>query len=215
MKPSKRFKELRQRLGELRKNLLPSKFSETGDYTDRQIDRARGYKLLAHAEIESYIEEMAKETILKAITDWKNLKKPSNIIISFISSFHSGWSTDDTDSNEQIIKLAKNRAKKPSNAAPEIIDLAQTQFIQTLKDNHGIKESNLKSLLSPIGIDIRDLDPTWIADINNFGSRRGDIAHNSKKTSAQINPKDEYQTVNNLLEGLLIIDQKIIEISQE
>ena len=38
--------------------MLPEKFSPTGDYSDRQLDRARGFRLLAHAEIEAFLEDI-------------------------------------------------------------------------------------------------------------------------------------------------------------
>ena len=44
MSVSARFKQLRTRLAELREHLLPKSFSLTGDYTDRELDRARGYR---------------------------------------------------------------------------------------------------------------------------------------------------------------------------
>ena len=86
MRLSNRFKELRSRLRELRLHLLPASFSPTGDYTDRQQDRARGYRLLVHAEIESYLEDVSRETVTQAIRDWKKSNKPSNIIVSFLAT---------------------------------------------------------------------------------------------------------------------------------
>lgn len=73
MAPSKRFIELKGRLVELRQNLLPVKFSATGDYTDIQMDHARGYRLLAHAEIESYLEDVSREQLQTLSENGRNL----------------------------------------------------------------------------------------------------------------------------------------------
>ena len=64
-----------------------------------------------------------------------------------------------------------------------VIDLAQNQFLQRIKDNHGIKENNFYVLVLPTGIDPSELDATWIANLNNFGSLRGEVAHQSKKAT--------------------------------
>lgn len=208
MSVSARFKQLRTRLAELREHLLPKSFSLTGDYTDRELDRARGYRLLVHAEIESYLEDISRETITHAIRGWKASKKPSIGIISFLASYHSSWSVTDSACNEDIIQIAKSR-KNIKDSIDEIIDLAQRQYIKKVQDNHGVKEVNLKTLILPTGVDMSLLDQSWITNLDNFGSNRGEVAHKSKQAQTPINPKDEYELVKNLLSGLESLDKQI------
>lgn len=208
---SDRFKEMRVRLRELRRHLLPSEFSPTGDYTDRQLDRARGYRLLVHAEIESYLEDVAKEITTSAIRRWKHDRHPSALLIAFLASFHSSWNTNSDASNEEIIQLAKSRVNS-KDAIGDVIDLAQKQFIQIVKDNHGVKEKNFKSLILPIGIDMNCIDNTWMTNLDNFGRLRGEIAHNTKRIASQINPLDEFNRVKELEVGLKELDLRIVEI---
>lgn len=210
---SSRFKELKIRMRELREHLLPKKFSPIGDYTERQQDRARGYRLLAHAEFESYLEDISRETVTQVIREWKNHKKPSIIIVSFLASYHSSWNTDEEIKNEEIMKIAKSR-KNIKDSIDEVIDLAQKQFTNKLKDNHGIKHNNFKSLILPIGVDVSLLDQTWLTNLNNFGSKRGEIAHNAKRTQGTINPKDEYDLVQILLTGFMNLDREITRIKK-
>lgn len=205
---STRFKELRARLSELRKHMLPEKFSPTGDYTDRQLDRARGYRLLAHAEIEAYLEDIAKETVTLAISEWKKSREPSVLLVAFMAAYHSSWNIDDTLRNDEITKISKSR-RNVKDSVNEVIDLAQTQFIQKIQDNHGIKDKNFKTLMLPTGIDIDELDSTWLTNLDNFGEQRGQVAHNTKKVTGLINPEDELKTVKSLLEGLEELDKKI------
>ncbi len=209
MPSSKRFRELKTRLNELRRHFLPINFSKTGDYSDRQIDRAKGYRLLAHAEIEAFIEDQARETVTTAIKNWKNTKKSSQPLISFLAAYHSGWSVDDSISNDEIIRIARSRTKV-KESINQIIDLAQSQFIQRIKDNHGVREANLLVLVMPAGIDPAELDSSWIANLDSFGRSRGELAHNSKKTTTAINPKTELDTVENLLVGLEDLDKRIL-----
>jgi hypothetical protein len=208
MPSSKRFRELKTRLNELRRHLLPITFSKTGDYSDRQVDRARGYRLLAHAEIEAFIEDQARETVTSALISWKKNQTSSTPLISFLAAYHSSWSIDDSISNEEIIRIAKSRTKV-KESVNQVIDLAQKQFIQRIKDNHGVREANLLVLVIPAGIDPSELDPSWIANLDSFGKSRGEVAHNSKKTTTAIDPKNELDTVTNLLIGLEELDKKI------
>ncbi|WP_339856674.1 HEPN domain-containing protein [Pseudohongiella acticola] len=207
MRLSNRFKELRRRLTELRNHMLPSSFSATGDYTERQQDRARGYRLLAHAEFESYLEDVSREVITRAVREWKRNKRPTQIIVSFLASFHSSWSVSDELNNEQIIELAKKRNIKDS--VDEIINLAQNQFARKLKDNHGVKDKNFKTLILPTGVDISALDPTWLTSLDSFGAKRGEVAHNTKRVQGSINPRDEYDLVRNLLSGFESLDREV------
>lgn len=210
---SNRYKQLRSRLSELRKHMLPATFSPTGDYSDRQQDRARGYRLLAHAEIESYFEDLSKETVTEAIRKWKTSDKPSNIMISFLASYHSSWSAGDEVSNEELIQIAKSRKNKESIA--EVIRLAQSQFAKKLKDNHGVKDKNFKTLFLPTGVDIDSLDQTWLANIDGFGTKRGEVAHSAKQTQGAINPKDEFNTVCLLMSGIKELDSRIMMLRKE
>lgn len=214
MRLSNRFKELRSRLRELRLHLLPANFSPTGDYTDRQQDRARGYRLLVHAEIESYLEDVSRETVTQAIRDWKTSNKPSNIIVSFLAAYHSSWSVTEEIKNEELIQIAKSR-KNAKDSVVEVIDLAQKQFTQKLKDNHGIKDKNFKTLILPTGIDIGSLDQTWLTNIDSFGTKRGEVAHKAKRTQGTINPKDEFESVQALLNGIQDLDRKIVQMRSE
>lgn len=206
-----RFKELRSRVRELREHLLPKNFSPIGDYTERQQDRARGYRLLVHAEFESYLEDISRETVTQAIREWKANKNPSIIIVSFLASYHSSWNTGEEIQNEEIVKIATSR-KNAKDSIVEIIDLAQQQFTNKLKKNHGVKSKNFKTLILPIGVDIQILDQTWLTSLDDFGSKRGEVAHNARRTQGAINPKDEYDLVQILLSGFLSLDREIMRV---
>ena len=192
--------------------MLPKVFSPTGEYTSRQEDRARGYRLLVHAEVESYLEDISRETVTNAIKKWKSEKKPSQIMISFLASYHSSWSATNELDNEEIINIARSR-KNVTDSVNEIVELAQLQFTKKLKNNHGIKDKNFKTLIVPLGIEINELDATWLTNLDSFGTRRGDVAHKSAHTQGTINPQDELNAVSNILIGLEELDRKIHKIN--
>lgn len=211
MRQSARFKELNSRLRELRTHFLPMKFSPTGDYTDRQQDRARGYRLLVHAEIESYLEDVSRDTVTQAIREWKANNKPSVTIVSFLASYHSSWNISEELRNEEIIQIAKSRNNMKETVA-EVIDLAQRQYIKKLKDNHGVKLKNFKTLILPIGVDIDEIDQTWLNNLDSFGAKRGEVAHKAKRAQGAISPRDEFEFVKQLLIGVEDLDKIITAI---
>lgn len=207
MPNSLRFDDLRQRLSSLRKNLLPGKFSPTGIYSDKQLDRARSYRLLCHAEIESFLEDIAKAKVIEKIRDWKNSKIPSDLLICFLCCYHSNWEYDDESSSENTITKTKVKDK-----AEEIIDFAMIQYNRIIQENHGLKVKNIKQLFIPIGIRMNDLDPLWLTEMDQFGERRGAVAHTTVSMHQVIDPRSEYQTVQTLLVGLKRLDELVFSI---
>lgn len=123
-------------------------------------------------------------------------------LVALLASCHQGWSIDDGPGNIKSRKNIKDTVKS-------IVELAYNQFLKRARENHGIKEENIRALIVPTGIDMTEFDPAWIIDMNNFGKSRGDAAHNTKLVTKEINPKDELQMVENLLPGLEFLDQRL------
>ena len=84
---------------------------------------------------------------------------------------------------------------------------AHGAFGHIIKKNHGIKEENLLEILLPVGISESQLDPLWLADMNAFGTARGDVAHRSGTVYKVIDPHLEFNTVQKLLPGLKKLDE--------
>ena len=87
---------------------------------------------------------------------------------------------------------------------------AFNSFKTSVENNHGIREKNLLSLLLPIGINSDDIDKVWLQEMDDFGKKRGEFAHQSAsnyKTRQPPDPKNELEMVNRLLQGLTDIDR--------
>lgn len=69
MSMSKRLKQLTNRLSFLENNILPSEKID-GNYTKKEQDLIRSFVLLTHAEIEAYLEDVAKKRVTKSLSDW-------------------------------------------------------------------------------------------------------------------------------------------------
>ncbi|CAI0827591.1 HEPN domain-containing protein [Serratia quinivorans] len=209
MEQSLRFDILEARITELRVNLLPHEFSSIGEYSPQEQDMAKGFRLLSHAEFESYLEDVSKDIVMDAVKKWRNDRIPSITIVSFLAAYHSSWSSSNDIHNDEIISLAKNRTN-PKDSIMDAVNIALKQFIQKIKSNHGIKAENFKTLIFPTGLDVDSIDNNLFIKLDSFGSKRGEIAHNSAKVVNAINPQDELNEVTELLDALRELDGNLI-----
>ena len=69
MTQSIRFNELKNGIENLKADLLPSNFTDVFEYTREEITKTIAFRVLAHAEIESYLEDRAEEIALNALNN--------------------------------------------------------------------------------------------------------------------------------------------------
>ena len=206
MPRSKRYQGLRSRIRQLRNHLLPTKFDPTGNYTERQIDRAAAFLLLSHAEIESYLEDITVETANTAYDNWKQRGVVTKPLIAML-----GYS----DSN--LVLPPKNKSTPATRVLDKGIEVTKNEFNKYVYGkNNGIKTENILQLLLPIGIDEAEIDQVWLGTINTFGSLRGDVAHRTRIRNASRvyntpDPKIGLDNVTTIVKGLLDIDRKLLE----
>lgn len=81
MPKSTRFRLLNKELNRLKRQFLPQKMSSTGLYTDTQLARTLAYRVFTHAEIESYLEDVA----LEAKRAWDSTGKTCLTLISLVA----------------------------------------------------------------------------------------------------------------------------------
>jgi hypothetical protein len=77
-----RFMDLSDRIDELHFRFIPP-LHATGVYSDADYDSMRAFRLLAHAEIESYLELLVEDALLRmtsTILAWKTAGKSSQLI---------------------------------------------------------------------------------------------------------------------------------------
>jgi len=210
MAQSQRFKILVRELKKLRNHLLPRKFESTEvDYSNRKIIQFIAYRVLAHAEIEAYLEDRSLEAARYAVKAWKDRGEVHKILLSLLA--FSGCTMERPPTTLSPKKASKTVPEERLKLEKKL-ELASNAFSTCIKENHGLKETNLLALLLPIGIDSDDLDPAWLSTMNTFGERRGVAAHTSASSYAVTqtpNPKTEFDTVNEILEGLKDIDHLI------
>lgn len=199
MPRSRRFRELEGRISELRNHLLPKTFDPTGTYSDRVYDRARGFRVLAHAEIESCVEDLGIDTVNAAYEAWKLDRKPRSALIALLAYSQRNLGGPPAGLGQGGAGPLRDRMKT-----------VRDDYVRYVKiDNNGIKEANVLAVLLPAGILESDLDPAWLSTIDSFGARRGDTAHGTGGTQQPPDPAQELNTVRSILSGLARLDEKL------
>jgi hypothetical protein len=217
MANSRRYRQLLSQLHQLRKNYLPRNWDPTGNYSPRKYHLILAYRLFAHAEIESFLEDIILELVEKKFDTWKRTKKPNYIMICILAASKCGW--QDIETNEMSLRtIEPPKIKKDDNSITDWIERAVYQFKdEIIKKNHGIQMSDIKRLIMPLGISMADLDQTWLTSMQSFGGQRGFVAHTSRLGIRTLpDPKTELETVEkHLIPGIKILDEKIFKIDKE
>lgn len=192
---SKRFRQLERRLKALRK-FLPPDFEPTGDYPESQADMTRAYRMLSHAEIESCIEDIALDTVTLACKRWEDSRRFSRPLLSLVA--YCG---------DAPIKMkdAEVTTVRTTREVSDAIAAAKKRYSNTKSRNNGIRAYNVRELLLPAGIGEHELDATWLTTIDSFAAKRGETAHLPATVTAP-DPKNEFDTVTTIVEGLGRID---------
>ncbi len=201
-------------MGELRRMFLPEEFDPTGSYPEEQTTQTFAFRLLAHAEIEGFLEDRAKELSKTALAAWRNGKKPSTSLVSLVA--FSGLEHRTPPGTLAAPQPSQSKTWPKEVELDERIVAAVTAFHRRLSQNHGIKEENLLGILLPIGLSTGDIDPTLLAELNSLGSDRGTTAHTSVQHVTIVpDPRDELKRVQRILEQLQAVDIKLETLESE
>lgn len=209
---SPRYQQLEEQLKSLRACLLPADFDPTGVYEeqDNVSTRALAYRVLAHAEIESFFEDRTLEPVSRAQIVWETTRHVSHVALCLL-----GFSGKEMAPPPSTLEAPNDNKRK---AWPALVDIGQrllpviSAFHHHVRnENHGIKEKNLLALLLPIGVAHDKIDPAFLADMESFGALRGLAAHSSGKTTARqaVDPAEEQKRVLALMPGIAAIDSEI------
>jgi hypothetical protein len=147
------------------------------------------------------LEDRASEVHGLAWELWKNHSQPSHALTCLI-----GFSGVTTQPPAET--LTPGASSKPSYVDVAIpLEKANNVWRHNLKNNNGLKEKDLLTLLLPIGVHHSALDQTLLNDLNSFGSARGEVAHTSTiGVTTLFDPRTEFDRVVQILGGLSSLD---------
>lgn len=187
------FDNLNTRLEELKNKYLQKDIENERDgfLSEPDLDNIASFIILIHAEIEHYFECKAKEKLNIADRNFKNGTVIGKDMLSLVYTRLMRDLTEKEDSLE--ITLTGNL----KSYTQEAIGVCR----RIVKDNNGIKESSIKYISTMIGKPIDEVNSTLIAELDQLGKRRGEIAHKGKAQWKNINSANqEYTQIRNILD---------------
>lgn len=197
------LRSLGQRLIELRFYYLPDdeRLTSTLDFsqelTAQEKEFAKAFCVMCHAEIEAYLESLARKKAHAAFAKWDKFKKPSKCLMFLLYSYgfelnlekrSSPKSRNDDGTRRTKFEILVETSPQVKKAYDDLID-----------NNHGIKERHLNSLFGTIGYDISKMDTVLLGDLNSWANDRGHHAHGFNRP---LNPKDELDRVKRVFLAL-------------
>ena len=186
------FKNLVQNVNLLKTNLLPNP-NPLGAYSPSELLKIRAFRVLAHAELENYIENVCRDVL---------------------SATQNSTNTSSKNKVEQSLIKYNSVANEKKHFGSAQLKTALGSYRDSINKNHGIKEKNIFTLFIPIGIDIEQIDSTLLAALESYGETRGRIAHNNISHNVAglallQDPTVELNEIQNIITALKPVDLSV------
>lgn len=189
------YEELAEYLQKIEMKFL-DRIGEEDDLTNWE-EEIKAYCLLAHAAIEEYIEIISAKVMSESIDRYlfSGGKNMNNALLGLLA-WHGKL-------KEKIEKESESDdwSKKTFDYLRECMEEIKDKFSQELKANHGVTIKNLRNILLPIALTVKD-DPNLKSSLTQLTEGRGSYAHFRIKVKKIFNPKDVRQYVSDCREEL-------------
>lgn len=200
---SRRYKQLTAQDKSVRRHLFPGRRNwSLVAPTKREIITAIAYRMFAHAEIESYLEDRALDLISACDAAYKTKKKVSITTLGLMG--YKG-------NNQRKPPERSSSWKEAYYLATDWEKSVSAHFQHIKISNNGVKERNVLLMYVPLGVTPIEIDPLLLSELNSFGEVRGAVAHGTLRhtLSLSINPKLEFDRVDGILKLLLDFDDLV------
>ena len=165
------------------KYLEPTIFAERKAVEEKQplppvdFDNFAAFRLLTHAELEGYFETKA-QLALDELDQLVKLGKPitakfATLIFLYLWKQRHIPAWTDRAGTDSASRKAEERDFK------NLAQMASGYGRQFIKDNNGIKENSIYVLSGLMGYFSDELDEILLVELNQYGKKRGDVAHES------------------------------------
>ncbi len=186
----------------LRAGLMNYESRLDGAYSQEELMKCQAFIVFSHAEIENYLEKVARRIMIEAKARWDEHALPDRVIIGLLTYRRNELTGPPDD--------IRNPTKKQN--LNEIVNEAVKLQGDIISDNNGIKTSNLSKLLAPLGVSDLEVEEALLIQLSNVGSRRGDFVHKQSKVSIRNlrDPfTDEVKDISTLLSEIRRFDEKL------
>lgn len=203
---SKRWLALGREISALRTQFLPDPFHPLGVYSNstRVQAHTRAFLVLSHAELESYLEEWAKEIARASESVWTRSSRIAPPLAFLLSSLAQRFSVPTTLSG-------LGAQDTPERLAEVVTRLFQTYY-KKIKDNNGVKEKNVLALFGPLGVASAAFNATLLPNLDALGAIRGTHVHYSAKAvMSMLDPETEHKRIIDILTDLVVLDDWLLD----
>ena len=199
---SMKLRLLRKQVEVLRTTFLPTQFDPLGVYPNskRVQSHARAFVVFCHAEIESYLEEWARDIAAASEHVWNASRRTTEPLLFLHATLCDRIAVPSGLDGG----AAKDCPQRLSDASVKLFQ----QYYKRINENHGIKEPNVLSLFGPLGVPGLVLAGTLLPNLDSFGALRGEHAHHSARNIINVlDPETEYNAVQTILSDLEDLDE--------
>jgi hypothetical protein len=203
---SRRLANLKREVALLRNQFLPDPFDHLGVYAEplKVQAQTRAFLVLSHAEVESYLEEWAKELARAAEDVWTRSRRVAPPL-----AFLLNWCDERLGAPETLSTPAAVVGQQRLN---EVVTIAFRAYFKRIKDNNGVKEKNVLALFAPVGVDASAFPSTLLPNLDDLGTRRGTHAHHSgKSVTSAPDPETEFKRLETVLTDLEPLERWLID----
>lgn len=210
-------RKLKQHIEELRRDLLPDPFIDTGIYPNAAMVNTRtvAFVTFVHAEFEAYFEDRAAEVATSARDAFLNSAHVSRTVLCLLG-FGAASGRAPGEKLAAIGQSQKELADWLEDADIKArVKVTGDDYLSHIRvGNNGIKEKDLAALLLPIGFKYFGFDPLLVSTFNDLGKARGGYVHRRKDThvTANLDPKTQYRELAKLADDLEPIDREFDEL---
>lgn len=196
------FEALKEAIIELENGLMGFAKREDGEYSLEERLKCKAFIVFSHAELENYLEKIARRIMAEAKIRWENCKIPDRVIATLLAY-----------RRKDIAPLPEN-PRLPQGRADLSAIVAQCFALQqnAIDDNNGVKSSNISQLLCPLGVLPDNIGEPLIIQLDATGKRRGDFVHKTNRISMPHlrDPfADELSDIKNLLAEISNFDDEL------
>lgn len=175
---TRRLKRLKHREKTLRANLLGPSSTWGAPPSDEEYDKSLAYRVLMHAEIERYLEDVLISALLSSLEIFNKTGKVTHAAASTLFHYRSKCFLEGQEGAESEFVDAQaisNYAKSKLEDAVKWIE------VSIVKNNNGIKPAETRKLMGWLGVNAATLDPNLLDALRTLGTERGDAAHLSRR----------------------------------
>lgn len=185
-------------MAQLDRGLLLAQDRALGNYSQAEFDAMLGYRLLAHAEFEGYLESLAEAAAQRVLLVLKSRPLAPRAEAELLG---------------HIAQAAyPPKSLQVSVATPSsLISRAMGDLLGVINGNNGVSEKDVLKMFLPLGIPATWFDASWLASLTAFTQARGDVTHNSwgNATVIQFPPSHERRVVLDLLRGIDLLTRRV------